>query len=46
MNLKFNCGCSVDAGNDGYGGIDATNLKLCPRHFKEYLKPRKHTTNH
>jgi len=32
MKLKFECGCSVMAGPDGYGGIDATYLKLCNDH--------------
>ena len=36
MKLKFDCGCSVEAGPDGYGGIDATYLKLCLIHNKQY----------
>ena len=36
MKIKFECGCSVKAAPDGYGGIDATYLKLCDIHQKLY----------
>lgn len=36
MRLGYECGCSVEAKADGFGGIDASFLKLCDNHREEY----------
>jgi len=39
MKIKFDCGCSVRAGPDGYGGVDATFLKIiCNNHRIQFKK--------
>ncbi len=44
MKLEYECGCSVQADSDGYGGIDATYLKLCDNH-KEVYDGKKQTNS-
>jgi len=41
LKIKYSCGCSVRASSDGYGGIDATDLELCPEHLSKYVRGRK-----
>jgi len=36
MKIEYDCGCLIQADSDGYGGVDATYLKLCDKHREEY----------
>lgn len=36
LKIIYDCGCSVDVDSDGYGGIDASNIKLCNGHINTY----------
>lgn len=41
MRFEYECGCSVEATVDGYGGLDATFIKLCKKHNEEFMALKK-----
>lgn len=51
MKIKFDCGCTVKAAPDGYGGVDATYLEInCDNHKKLYknkfgVNPKQESNN-
>lgn len=41
MKIKYDCGCSIELGPDGYGGIDASNAIPCKLHLGIYNAAQK-----